>query len=126
MILHPPYFNSYKYSSVNSLEMGWLGFDRLEYNKKEIREFFKVGKPENVDKYVDLEAEFQKNHEPASDVMFDVLGPEFREDEIVSKWGREVYERACSEVPNMEGQEGEKLPLKDLIACSKSNEKDDN
>jgi hypothetical protein len=53
VILHPPYFNSYKYSSVNSLEMGWLGFNRNEYNKKEVREFFKVGKPENYEKYVD-------------------------------------------------------------------------
>ena len=53
VILHPPYFNSYKYSSVNSLEMGWLGFNRNEYNKKEVREFFKIGKPENYEKYVD-------------------------------------------------------------------------
>lgn len=53
VILHPPYFNSYKYSSVNSLEMGWLGFNRNEYNKREVREFFKVGKPENYEKYVD-------------------------------------------------------------------------
>lgn len=53
VILHPPYFNSYKYSSVNSLEMGWLGFNRNDYNKKEVREFFKVGKPENYEKYVD-------------------------------------------------------------------------
>lgn len=53
VILHPPYFNSYKYSSVNSLEMGWLGFDRNEYNKKEVKEFFKVGNPENYEKYVE-------------------------------------------------------------------------
>lgn len=52
VILHPPYFNSYKYSSVNSLEMGWLGYDRNQYNKKEIKEFFKVGKPENYERYV--------------------------------------------------------------------------
>lgn len=53
VILHPPYFNSYKYSSINSLETGWLGFDRVEYRKQEIKEFFKVGKPEKVSQYVD-------------------------------------------------------------------------
>ena len=52
VILHPPYFNSYKYSSVNSLEMGWLGYDRNQCNKKEVKEFFKVGKPENYERYV--------------------------------------------------------------------------
>ena len=52
VILHPPYFNSYKYSSVNSLEMGWLGYDRNQCNKKEVKEFFKVGKPENYGRYV--------------------------------------------------------------------------
>ena len=53
VILHPPYFNSYKYTSVNSLEMGWLGFNRNEYNKKEVKEFFKIGKPENAKRYVE-------------------------------------------------------------------------
>lgn len=53
IILHPPYFNSYKYSSINSLETGWLGIDRNAYRKQEIREFFKVGKPENYRQYVD-------------------------------------------------------------------------
>ena len=52
VILHPPYFNSYKYSSVNSLEMGWLGYDRNKKKKKEVKEFFKVGKPENYERYV--------------------------------------------------------------------------
>ena len=52
VILHPPDFNSYKYSSVNSLEMGWLGYDRNQCNKKEVKEFFKVGKPENYERYV--------------------------------------------------------------------------
>lgn len=52
VILHPPYFNSYKYSSVNGLEMGWLGYDRNQCNKKEVKEFFKVGKPENYERYV--------------------------------------------------------------------------
>lgn len=53
IILHPPYFNSYKYTSVNSLEMGWLGYDRNEYNKKELKEFFKVGNPDNSEKYAE-------------------------------------------------------------------------
>ena len=53
VILHPPYFNSYKYSSVNSLETGWLGIDRTIYSKKEVKEYFKVGKPENAIKYVE-------------------------------------------------------------------------
>ena len=50
VILHPPYFNSYKYSSINSLESGWLGVYRTSFRKHEIKEFFKVGKPE---KYID-------------------------------------------------------------------------
>ena len=52
IIMHPPYFNSYKYSSINSLELSWLGIDKSNFSKKEIREFFKVGKAENVDRYV--------------------------------------------------------------------------
>ena len=52
IILHPPYFNSYKYSSVNSLELSWLGYNQADVRKGEVREFFKVGKAENVDKYV--------------------------------------------------------------------------
>ena len=53
VILHPPYFNSYKYSSINCLESGWLEIDRKEVRPKEIREFFKVGKPEKYKEYVD-------------------------------------------------------------------------
>ncbi|WHX78843.1 DNA methyltransferase [Priestia flexa] len=52
VILHPPYFNSYKYSSVNSLELAWLGYNHANVRKNEVREFFKVGKPEKVDFYV--------------------------------------------------------------------------
>ena len=33
--------------------MGWLGYDRNQYNKKEVKEFFKVGKPENYERYVE-------------------------------------------------------------------------
>ena len=53
IICHPPYFNSYKYSSVNSLELCWMKIDHATVRKKEVREFFKVGKAENVSRYVD-------------------------------------------------------------------------
>jgi hypothetical protein len=49
---HPPYFNSYKYSSVFSLEMAWLDMPRGPVARDEVREFFKVGKPENAGRYV--------------------------------------------------------------------------
>ena len=52
-ILHPPYFNAYKYSSINSLELAWLGIDQAIVRKNEVREFFKIGKPEKVDFYID-------------------------------------------------------------------------
>ena len=52
-ILHPPYFNAYKYSSVNSLELAWLGIDQAIVRNKEVREFFKIGKAEKVDFYLD-------------------------------------------------------------------------
>lgn len=52
-ILHPPYFNAYKYSSVNSLELAWLGVDQAIVRKNEVREFFKIGKPEKVEFYID-------------------------------------------------------------------------
>jgi site-specific DNA-methyltransferase (cytosine-N4-specific) len=53
VIYHPPYFNAYKYTSINSLEMAWLDFPRKVTRKGEIREFFKVGKTENAPTYVD-------------------------------------------------------------------------
>lgn len=52
IILHPPYFNSYKYSSITSLETFWMNIDHSSIRKNEIREFFKVGKPENHKKFV--------------------------------------------------------------------------
>lgn len=52
VIYHPPYFNSYKYSSINSLELAWLSQNRKDIRHQEIREFFKVGKPENAEHYV--------------------------------------------------------------------------
>ena len=51
-ICQPPYFNVYKYSGILSLEMAWLGYDIRAIRQQEIREFFKVGKPENVLRYV--------------------------------------------------------------------------
>ena len=53
IIVHPPYFNSYKYSSVNSLELSWMRINHADVRKKEIREFFKVGKAENITRYVE-------------------------------------------------------------------------
>lgn len=53
IICHPPYFNSYKYSGVNSLELSWLGVDHASVRKDEVRESFKVGKSEKVEEYLD-------------------------------------------------------------------------
>jgi site-specific DNA-methyltransferase (cytosine-N4-specific) len=53
IICHPPYFNSYKYSGVNSLELSWYGIDHSLIRKSEVREAFKVGKPEKVVQYVE-------------------------------------------------------------------------
>ena len=53
IICHPPYFNSYKYSSINSLELSWMKINHADVRKKEIREFFKVGKAEKVTYYID-------------------------------------------------------------------------
>lgn len=53
IICHPPYFNSYKYSGINSLELAWFGENHANVRKNEVREFFKVGKPEKVDAYIE-------------------------------------------------------------------------
>lgn len=52
IICHPPYFNAYKYSGVNSLELSWMGIDHAQIRKGEIREAFKVGKPEKIEDYL--------------------------------------------------------------------------
>lgn len=52
VICHPPYFNSYKYSSINSLELAWLDINYAALRRQEVREFFKVGKEENAQYYV--------------------------------------------------------------------------
>jgi len=51
-ILHPPYFNNYKYSSVSSLELAWMGVDPKHVRREEIREAFKVGGIDNARRYV--------------------------------------------------------------------------
>jgi hypothetical protein len=52
-IVHPPYFNNYRYSSINSLELAWLGVSHQVVRSAEIREAFKTGKPEKVTEYVE-------------------------------------------------------------------------
>ena len=52
IIVHPPYFNNYRYSSINRLELAWLGIDYKDIRPAEIRESFKVGKLELLDGYV--------------------------------------------------------------------------
>jgi site-specific DNA-methyltransferase (cytosine-N4-specific) len=51
-IVHPPYFNNYKYSAINALELAWLGFPPHTVRPKEIREAFKVGRHERAKDYV--------------------------------------------------------------------------
>lgn len=53
VIIHPPYFNAYRYSRINSLELAWLGCQPAEVRPSEVREFFKVGKPEKLSQYLD-------------------------------------------------------------------------
>ena len=64
IICHPPYFNSYKYSSINSLELAWLGMDHSALRGHEVREFFKIGKEENARFYVDDMVEILANLHP--------------------------------------------------------------
>jgi len=61
IIVHPPYFNSYKYSSINSLELSWMRVNHADVRKTEVREFFKVGKSENVSHYVEDMSRILKN-----------------------------------------------------------------
>ena len=65
IICHPPYFNSYKYSSINSLELAWMGEEYAQLRKSEVREFFKVGKEENADVYVNDIVSVLLNLKPA-------------------------------------------------------------
>lgn len=54
IICHPPYFNLYKYSTINSLELAWMDNAELKNLRKlEVKEFFKVGKAENVHRYIE-------------------------------------------------------------------------
>jgi len=52
IICHPPYYNSYRYSSINTLELAWLRMSPKEIRQHEVREAFKVGKPEKVHDYL--------------------------------------------------------------------------
>lgn len=52
VICHPPYFNNYKYSGVNSLELSWMKINHASVRKSEVREAFKVGKKERVENYI--------------------------------------------------------------------------
>lgn len=52
IICHPPYYNSYKYSSINALELAWLRMDIKEFRPHEVREAFKIGKPEKLEEYL--------------------------------------------------------------------------
>lgn len=53
VIVHPPYFNVYRYSSLYKFEMLWLGMDYKGTRKREIRDGFKMGKPELLPDYVE-------------------------------------------------------------------------
>jgi len=60
IICHPPYFNNYKFSRVNSLELAWLGYVPSDIAKNEVREAFKMGKPERLPEYLaDMEKVFR-------------------------------------------------------------------
>jgi site-specific DNA-methyltransferase (cytosine-N4-specific) len=54
VFFHPPYFALYKYSSdVLRFELEWLGFNRKEISRKEIRDGFKTTKVEDVDLFLE-------------------------------------------------------------------------
>ncbi len=52
IICHPPYFNSYKYSRINTLELAWMGHESAKIRPNEVKEFFKIGKKENAEIYI--------------------------------------------------------------------------
>ena len=51
-ICHPPYFNLYRYSSIYRYELLWLGYSPKQVRSEEIKEGFKVGKAELLERYV--------------------------------------------------------------------------
>ncbi len=54
VFFHPPYFALYKYSSdVLRFELEWLGFNRKEIAKNEIRDGFKTTKAEDAELFLD-------------------------------------------------------------------------
>ena len=60
-VLHPPYFNSYKYSTVYVLELGILGIDRSSIKNLEVRESFKMGAKARIDHYLEDMVRVLKN-----------------------------------------------------------------
>jgi site-specific DNA-methyltransferase (cytosine-N4-specific) len=90
-IVHPPYFNNYKYSSINALELAWLGFPPKTVRPREIREAFKVGKPERAQNYVsDLTQALCSIEAELADggVLALMMGDTFIRDEYVDVTGR--------------------------------------
>lgn len=61
VIVHPPYFNVYRYSSLYKFEMLWLGMDYKKTRQKEIRDGFKMGKLELLPAYVEDMAQVVAN-----------------------------------------------------------------
>ncbi len=52
IICHPPYYNAYRYTTINALEMSWLRITPGDIRLNEVREAFKLGKPEKVHEYL--------------------------------------------------------------------------
>jgi hypothetical protein len=61
VICHPPYFNLYKFSTIFTLELAWMNLNNSDFKNGEIREYFKIGKKENVHTYVKDLSEGVKN-----------------------------------------------------------------
>lgn len=108
-IAHPPYFNNYKYSSINSLELAWLGTPPSEIRRKEIREAFKVGNPDKVVEYVaDLLAALSAVEQqlPTGGVLALMLG-----DTII----RNTYVQVARRIIDGLAMRGSRLTLKRVI-----------
>jgi len=52
VIVHPPYFNLYKYSSIYRFELLWLGYDPKKVASVEVKEGFKHGDPRLLPLYL--------------------------------------------------------------------------
>jgi SAM-dependent methyltransferase len=64
VFFHPPYFALYKYSSdVLRFELEWLGYNRKNIARHEIRDGFKTTKVEDVDLFLeDIKAVLKEGH----------------------------------------------------------------